>query len=140
MVKPVNPSNPTGGNGNEKYNPNPKRGPGFFDDVLDKAKTDRLTEKEQIRKMGDALDKAGVPLPKPDTFPKTTAAFEAIAKSDAERAERKAARASGGGGGGGIPKVGPKRPTEMKKGGMVSSASKRADGCAIKGKTRGKIV
>jgi predicted nucleic acid-binding Zn-ribbon protein len=28
----------------------------------------------------------------------------------------------------------------MKKGGMVSSASKRADGCAIKGKTKGKMV
>jgi hypothetical protein len=28
----------------------------------------------------------------------------------------------------------------MKKGGMVSSASKRADGCAVKGKTRGRIV
>ena len=27
-----------------------------------------------------------------------------------------------------------------KKGGMISSASKRADGCATKGKTRGKIV
>ena len=28
----------------------------------------------------------------------------------------------------------------MKKGGSVSSASKRADGCAVKGKTKGKIV
>jgi hypothetical protein len=28
----------------------------------------------------------------------------------------------------------------MKKGGSVSSASKRADGCATKGKTRGKMV
>jgi hypothetical protein len=28
----------------------------------------------------------------------------------------------------------------MKSGGTVSSASKRADGCAIKGKTRGKMV
>lgn len=28
----------------------------------------------------------------------------------------------------------------MKKGGKVSSASKRADGCAQRGKTRGKIV
>ena len=46
----------------------------------------------------------------------------------------------GGGGGAGIPKVGPKRPMEMKKGGKVSSASKRADGCAIKGKTKGRIV
>jgi membrane protein involved in colicin uptake len=45
-------------------------------------------------------------------------------------------KSGGGGGGSGIPKVGPKRPTEMKKGGKVSSASKRADGCAIRGKTR----
>jgi hypothetical protein len=28
----------------------------------------------------------------------------------------------------------------MKKGGKVSSASKRADGCATKGKTRGRMV
>ena len=28
----------------------------------------------------------------------------------------------------------------MKKGGMVSSASKRADGCAVRGKTRGKMM
>jgi hypothetical protein len=33
-----------------------------------------------------------------------------------------------------------KRQYGMKKGGSVSSASKRADGCAIKGKTRGKMV
>lgn len=30
--------------------------------------------------------------------------------------------------------------TSFKKGGSVSSASKRADGCAIKGKTKGKMV
>jgi hypothetical protein len=29
---------------------------------------------------------------------------------------------------------------KYRKGGMVSSASKRADGCAVKGKTRGRIV
>lgn len=29
---------------------------------------------------------------------------------------------------------------KMAKGGKVSSASKRADGCAVKGKTRGKMV
>ena len=33
-----------------------------------------------------------------------------------------------------------KHPLEMKSGGKVSSASKRADGCAIKGKTRGRMV
>lgn len=34
----------------------------------------------------------------------------------------------------------PGTPTPMKKGGKVKSASKRADGAAIRGKTRGKIV
>jgi hypothetical protein len=46
---------------------------------------------------------------------------------------------SGGGGGGGIPKTG-KKPYDFKKGGKVSSASKRADGCCIKGKTKGKMI
>ncbi len=47
---------------------------------------------------------------------------------------------------GGIPRPGIKidpanpRPTMMKKGGKVSSASKRGDGCAIKGKTKGRMV
>lgn len=31
-------------------------------------------------------------------------------------------------------------PVKKAKGGMVSSASKRADGCAIKGKTKGRFV
>jgi len=30
--------------------------------------------------------------------------------------------------------------TAYKKGGSVSSASKRADGCAVKGKTKGKML
>jgi hypothetical protein len=33
-----------------------------------------------------------------------------------------------------------KKPSYMKKGGKVSSASSRADGCAERGKTRGKFV
>jgi len=37
--------------------------------------------------------------------------------------------------------MGPLPEKKMKKGGMVkSSASKRADGCAVKGKTKGRIV
>ena len=55
--------------------------------------------------------------------------------------------ARGGGGGGGmnptdIEKVPGKRPMKMKKGGTVkaSSASKRADGCAQRGKTKGRMV
>jgi hypothetical protein len=32
------------------------------------------------------------------------------------------------------------RGVKMAKGGKVGSASKRADGCAVKGKTRGRII
>jgi hypothetical protein len=32
------------------------------------------------------------------------------------------------------------KPTLHAKGGMVSSASKRADGCCVKGKTKGRMV
>jgi hypothetical protein len=48
----------------------------------------------------------------------------------------KTIRSSGGGGGGGIPKLNRDLTKNMKSGGKVSSASKRADGCAVRGKTR----
>jgi uncharacterized protein YgiM (DUF1202 family) len=35
-----------------------------------------------------------------------------------------------------VDKIKPSEPKKMAKGGSVSSASKRADGCAIRGKTR----
>ena len=47
-------------------------------------------------------------------------------------------RSKGGGGAAGIPKTG-KKPYEYKHGGKVN-ASSRADGCAVRGKTRGKMV
>jgi hypothetical protein len=34
----------------------------------------------------------------------------------------------------------PPKKSGMKKGGMVGSASKRADGCAVRGKTKGRMV
>lgn len=47
-------------------------------------------------------------------------------------------KGSGSGGMSGIPKTG-KRPYDFSSGGKVS-ASKRADGCCIKGKTKGKML
>jgi hypothetical protein len=85
MVRPIDPSNPTSGDGKEKYTPNEKRGPSKFDEVLERAKSDR--EKS-------------------------------------------------GGGGGGVPKSNRDLTKNYKAGGKVSSASKRADGCAIRGKTK----
>jgi hypothetical protein len=83
-IEPIDPSKKTGGEGNEKYNPDQKRGPGPFDEVLEKAKSDR----------------------KPS---------------------------SGGGGAAGDTKF---LKPKYKAGGKVSSASKRADGCCIRGKTK----
>jgi hypothetical protein len=54
---------------------------------------------------------------------------------DEEKKRRREAEAAGM-----VPAQGGAAPMPMKKGGKVSSASKRADGCAIKGKTRGKMV
>jgi hypothetical protein len=58
----------------------------------------------------------------------------------AEKFERMKPR--GGGGGGVIPidKMLKMNKMNYKAGGSVSSASKRADGCAVKGKTKGKMV
>jgi hypothetical protein len=53
---------------------------------------------------------------------------------DREEKKRREAQA------GMVPGQGGQAPMPMKKGGKVSSASKRADGCAIKGKTRGRMV
>jgi hypothetical protein len=45
-----------------------------------------------------------------------------------------------GGGGGGMPKSNRDLTKNYKKGGNVSTASKRADGCAQRGKTKGKFL
>ena len=118
----------------EKYNPPEKDSKGkaaenkeFEDKRPPKSDLIRQTE---IARMKEILDK---PKAQPTEQPKLkfgNPVAEAYFKS----------HGGGGGGGGGIPKVGPKRPTDMKKGGKVSSASKRADGCAIKGKTRGRML
>jgi hypothetical protein len=54
---------------------------------------------------------------------------ESEKKKDSENVEKKAKGNSGGADSDG-----------MKKGGSVSSASKRADGCAMRGKTKGRMV
>jgi hypothetical protein len=123
MVKPVNPSNPTGGDGNEKYNPNQKRGPSDYDRTVEKLDKEKAAEKAraELNKMAE----------------------ETRAKKDAERprtyTERlqdmgRLPKPTGGAGGDFSGMKGLDKP--FKAGGKVSSASKRADGCAIRGKTK----
>jgi hypothetical protein len=125
MVKPVNPSNPTGGDGNEKYNPNQKRGPSDYDRAVEKLDKEKAAEKARAE-----LNKI---------------AEETRAKKDAERprtyTERlqdmgRLPKPTGGGGAGGDFSGMKGLDKPFKTGGKVSSASKRADGCAIRGKTK----
>jgi hypothetical protein len=125
MVKPVNPSNPTGGDGNEKYNPNQKRGPSDYDRAVEKLDKEKAAEKARAE-----LNKI---------------AEETRAKKDAERprtyTERlqdmgRLPKPTGGGGAGGDFSGMKGLDKPFKAGGKVSSASKRADGCAIRGKTK----
>jgi hypothetical protein len=123
MVKPVNPSNPTGGDGNEKYNPNQKRGPSDYDRAVEKLDKEKAAEKARAE-----LNKI---------------AEETRAKKDAERprtyTERlqdmgRLPKPTGGAGGDFSGMKGLDKP--FKAGGKVSSASKRADGCGIRGRTK----
>ena len=133
MVKPIDPVNPLNGEGSEKYNPNQKRGPSEFDKALEKEKAERA--RAEVSKMTEET-KAKAEAERPRTY--------------AERLQdmgyyNKSSKGGGGGGGGGgadmppgfMPgKKGGQGPIDYKKGGKVSSASKRADGCCIRGKTR----
>jgi hypothetical protein len=121
-VEPVNPSNKTGGDGSEKYTPKEKRGPSEYDKAAEKVKQENEKARAEASKMAEE-HRAKVKAESPRTY--------------TERLQDMGRLPSGGGGGGaGIPKVGPKKPMDMKKGGKVSSASKRADGCAVRGKTK----
>ena len=122
-IEPVDPSKKTGGDGSEKYTPKEKRGPSEFDKALEKEKAERA--RAELNRMAE----------------------ETRAKKDAERprtyAERlqdmgRLPKPTGGAGGDFSGMKGLDKP--FKAGGKVSSASKRADGCATKGKTRGRMI
>ena len=61
-----------------------------------------------------------------------------VVSSELAKMKEILSKPKGGGGGGGIPsdKMDKMKKMNYKSGGKVSSASKRADGCAIRGKTR----
>jgi hypothetical protein len=120
-IEPVDPSKKPGGDGSEKYNPNPKRGPGEFDKILEKEKADRA--RAEISKMAEET-RAKADAERPRTYTERLQDMGRLPKS------------GGGSGGGGMPKLNRDITKNYKTGGKVSSASKRADGCCIRGKTR----
>jgi len=131
MVKPVNPSNPTGGDGNEKYDPKPKRGPSDFDKALEKEKAERA--RAELSKIAEE-QKAKTKAESPRTYTERLQDMGRLPKPSVGSGK------SGGGGAGGDFSGMKGLDKPFKNGGKVSSASKRADGCAIKGKTKGRMI
>jgi len=123
-IEPIDPSKQTGGDGNEKYTPEEKRGPGKFDELLDKAKVDRA--KADVSKIAEEV-KAKVEAERPRTYTERLQDMGRLPKPTG---------GGGGGGGMGTGKMNRDISKLYKSGGKVSSASKRADGCCIRGKTR----
>ena len=125
-IEPVDPSKKAGGDGSEKYTPNEKRGPGKFDEVLERAKTERA--KAEVSKIAEET-KAKAEAERPRTYAERLQDMGRLPKP------------SGGGGGTGIGgKLGNRDLNRNGRAGGKVSASSRADGCAIRGKTKGRTV
>jgi hypothetical protein len=125
-IEPVDPSKKAGGDGTEKYTPNEKRGPGKFDEVLERAKTERA--KAEVSKIAEET-KAKAEAERPRTYAERLQDMGRLPKP------------SGGGGGTGIGgKLGNRDLNRNGRAGGKVSASSRADGCVIKGKTKGRLV
>jgi hypothetical protein len=119
-IEPIDPSKKPDGDGREKYTPEEKRGPGKFDEALDKAKVERA--KAEASKMAEE-HRAKVEAERPRTYAERLQDMGRLPKPSG----------GGGSGGGGDTKF---LKPKYKAGGKVSSASKRADGIAIRGKTK----
>jgi hypothetical protein len=123
-IEPIDPYKKVGGNGNEKYNPQKEKfGPSEYDKAAEKVKQDNEKAKAEASKMAEE-HRAKVKAESPRTY--------------AERLQDMGRMTTGGGGA--MPKSNRDITKNYKAGGKVSSASKRADGIAVKGKTKGRMI
>ena len=120
-IEPVDPSKRTGGDGSEKYTPKEKRGPSEYDKTAEKVKQDNEKAKAEAHKMA-VEQRAKVEAERPRTY--------------TERLQDMGRLPSGPSGSTGIPKTSRDLMKNNKAGGVIKSASKRADGIAIRGRTR----
>jgi hypothetical protein len=118
MVKPVQPSSPSASTG---------EGKSFLERMQRGMSNDPTANPEKAKMFAEKLEKY---------------VNEGKALNEARNEYKKVpglSRAGGGGAGGDFSGMkGLDKP--FKAGGKVSSASKRADGCCIKGKTKGRMV
>jgi hypothetical protein len=129
-VEPIDPSKKAGGDGNEKYTPpKEKFGLSEYDKTAEKVKLENEKAKAEAHRMAEE-HRAKVEAERPRTYAERLQDMGRLPKPT-----------GGGGGGMGGNKLSNRDLTRAyKSGGKVSSASKRADGCCIKGKTKGRMI
>ena len=133
-INPIDPSKKSGGNGNEKYTPpKEKFGPSEYDKTAEKVKQDAEKAKAEASKMAEE-HRAKTKAESPRTYTERLQDMGRLPKPSVGSGK------SGGGGAGGDFSGMKGLDKPFKAGGKVSSASKRADGIATKGKTKGRMV
>ena len=121
-IEPVDPSKKVGDGKSDKYTPpKEKFGPSEYDKAAEKVKQENEKAKAAAHKMAEE-HKAKVKAESPRTYAERLQDMGRLSKP------------TGGGGGDFSGMKGLDKP--FKAGGKVSSASKRADGCCIRGRTR----
>jgi hypothetical protein len=129
-IEPVDPSKKPDGDGREKYTPpKEKFGLSEYDKAAEKVKLENEKAKAEAHRMAEE-HRAKVESDRPRTYTERLQDMGRLPKPT-----------GGGGGGMGGNKLSNRDLTKAyKSGGKVSSASKRADGCCVKGKTKGRMV
>ena len=126
-IEPIDPSKKVGDGKSDKYNPpKEKFGPSEYDKKAEKVKQENEKAKAEASKMAEE-QRAKAKAESPRTYTERLQDMGRLPKPSV-------GGGSGGGGGDFSGMKGLDKP--FKAGGKVSSASKRADGIAIKGKTR----
>jgi len=132
MVKPVDPAQGAFDFGENPEKPQRgKAGPSAFDEILDREEKAREKAKDRAAENEEFRDKRQ---------PRSDLIRQAEIEKMKEILNKSKGGIRGGGGSGTGGTAGEIKalanPRAMKKGGTVKSASSRADGCAIRGKTR----
>ena len=131
-IEPIDPSKKVGDGKSDKYTPpKEKFGPSEYDKAAEKVKQDNERARAEASKMAEA-HREKVKAESPRTYAERLQDMGRLPKPSGTAGAK--IELEKGMMGSNMPKP------KLKAGGKVSSASKRADGCAVKGKTKGKMV
>ena len=130
-IEPIDPSKKVGDGKSDKYTPpKEKFGPSEYDKKAEKVKQENEKAKAEANKMAEE-QRAKAKAESPRTYTERLQDMGRLPKPSV-------GGGSSGGGGDFSGMKGLDKP--FKAGGKVSSASSRADGCAVKGKTKGRMI